>query len=251
MIQGDSEVVGDNWYGADAWAFAKEGKNKISKGIGYIANEFVAIKNDTTACVNLLKTMRYTVIALRTLRGEGIETSDNAHNWEVSINLLEGMQFFDVLKELFHEEDESEIKEEVPLHEKIATIAYLISDGAGGVLWLIEIGIPLLGPFSESIGVIGFITHLSSGTALVGFVIEGGAALVELWDLWDKDDPKKYSALLMVAERTAGAVSIILNVAGLVSPPVVIGFGIAASTLGVVRFVYNRHYVNESELNVN
>lgn len=251
MIQVDSEAVSDSWCGADAWAFAKEGKNKISKGIGYIANEFVAIKNDTTACVNLLKTMRYTVIALRTLRGEGIETSDNAHNWEVSINLLEGMQFVDVLKELFHEGGESEVKEEVPLHEKIATRAYLVADGAGGILWLLEIGIPLLGPFSESLGVICFITNLSSGAAFVGYVIEGGAALVELWDLWDKDDPKKYSALLMVAERTTGAVSIILNVAGLVSPPVVIGFGIAASAFGVVRFVYNRHYLNESEISVN
>lgn len=240
----------DSWSSEDAWRFIEEGKNTISRAIGYMANEIVAIKNDSSACVNLLKTMRYTVIAIRTLRGEATETSTNAHNWEVSINLLEGMQFVDVLKEIFYD-DGSEVKEEVSLQERIASVFLMISDCAGGALWLLEIGIPVLGPFSESLGVICFITNLATGTAFVAFIAEGEAAFEELWDLWETDDPKKYSALLKMAERTAGAVSIVLSVAGLISPPAVIGFGMAASALGVVRFIYNRHCIDEPVISVN
>lgn len=251
MIYDEGLTSVGGWNATNAWSSIKEVKKKVSKGIGYLANEIVAIKSDGSTCVDLFKTMRFTVVALRTLRGEGIETSDIVQNLETSINLLEGLQFIEVLNDIFYEDqksevggNEDEIKEEVTLHQKITTGAFMISDCIGGSLWLLEIGIPLFGPFSESLGLICFLTHLSSGTAFVGFLAEGGGAVVELWNLWEKDDPKKYHALLTTAHRTAGVISIILSVTGAVSVPVVIGFGIAASSFGIVRFVYKRHFIN-------
>lgn len=218
--------------------------SKLASAGGYIFSALEAIKNDGQALVQLMKTGRYVIAVMRTWRGESHGLSNLDSDLEKFVGLFEGVQFVSAISSLNQKTDSSDESESpavsASLIERITSAAFILSDLATGCLWLMAKKVPVFGPFSTSVNLAARLDLFASFTALAGTVSDGALAFKTFRSL----SGDKNSAMLQLAERVTGAVSLILILPGiseLTGAPLAAGAAALSAGFGVVRFLYNWH----------
>jgi hypothetical protein len=237
----------------EAWVTVRQGVEEIGNGLGRTISALADVLENREAFTKLLKAARQLIAAYSAVYGEHSALSRVDSDWEKAVNLMEGVQFIVTINELFFKKGEAEtVKQETvgesslldrisDWSEKATSIAFCISDCAGGCLWMLSMEIPVLGQYSKVIKVVVFIGQLADAAALAGFTADIISTLKDVSSFNNLGQTEKEVLLLRIAENTTTAACIVFGFVGVTAAPLTIGLGFAASAFGVVRFVHKQH----------
>ncbi len=224
---------------------------QIRTAIGRVFSTLAAIKEDGNATIQLLKVGRYALLTFRAFHGKTPSSSSILdHDWETTINLLEGWQFVAAISSLLPaKKKDGDDKDKAPLLERITNTAFAVSDCFSGALWMLSKGIPLLGVYSESMKVLKSFDIVTLAAALIGSVTDGASAAQIISKHWEVTIPDKTIAFWQLCERISGVASLILILSGPVGTLAYVATGFAATSAvcGLVRFAYKWNLPEKTE----
>ncbi|MGZ3632805.1 MAG: hypothetical protein ACXU9U_01760 [Parachlamydiaceae bacterium] len=234
--------------------FLLERKEKIGTGIGYAFTLFADIVDDRHALTKLLKTARYTAIAYAQYRGHGATLSRIGTDWDTTIGLLEGIGFVRGVSELLKEKENSleEQKEASSLFGRIADwtskatgVAFCVADIAGGVVWILALEIPILGPLSNVKMVVTCIGYIADLAALTGFVTDAITTMNKIANSYANGTLKEkhWNYGFRLGENVTTATVIIFGVMGTpaLAPITISVVGISSGLFGLAGFALKQN----------
>jgi hypothetical protein len=231
--------------------FLLEGKEQVGKALGYTFTLLADVIDDRHALTKLLKTTRYTVIAYAQYRGHGATLSRIGTDWETTIGLLEGMGFARGVSELLKKKENSlegheEQEEASSLFGRVADwtskatdVVFCVADIAGGIVWMLALEIPVLGPFSNVKMVVTCIGYIADGAALTGFVTDAITTMKKINKAYKPGtlQHKQWKYRFRLGENITTATVIIFGVMGTPAlAPITIGVGISSGLFGLAGF---------------
>lgn len=217
-------------YAEAIWQQTKLGTSAVKVVLGRVFSTCSAIFEDNDVRVKMLKVAQYGITIFYLLRGETTTTSKITEDWAQSFTLIEGLFVFGDISNILDDKFAGH-----SAWKKMAYIAFAVADAVTGVLWLIAMEVPVLGPYSEVVSVIKVIALVADGAALTAQFSETVHVVTKLPG---KTGHKYHLGCLQICERVIGAVSIILGFVGATVAPIAVALGIVAAALGVIRFVY-------------